>query len=129
MSSTPSRRAFLGFGVVALLGGTAGLWWLRRDAGGVLASACLEELLPDSSRAFEVGRWYLNQVPGEADVEALSHRVFGARRFRRRDECAAHLRERVRGDYAERRVRRVNGFLVSTTELRLYALLSLLGSG
>ncbi len=128
MSSRPGRRAFLGLGLFALLGGAASLWWLRRDAGGALAPACLEELLPDPSRAFDVGRWYLKEVPAEADVEALSQRVFGARRFRRRDECVAHLRERIRSDYAERRVRRVDGFLVSTTELRLYALLSLLGS-
>ena len=129
MSSRSSRRAFLGFGLFALLGGAAGLWWLRREAGGVLAPACLEELLlPDPSHAFYVGRWYLNAVPAEASVEALSERVFGARRFRRRDECVAYLRERIQSDYAERRVGRLNGFLVSRTELRLYALLSLLAS-
>ena len=128
MSSRPSRRAFLGFGLFALVGGAAGLWWLQRDMRRVLAPACLQDLLPDPSRAVDVGRWYLKQVPAEADVEALSQRIFEARRFRRRDACVAHIRERIQGDYAERRVRRVNGFLVSTTELRLYALLSLLES-
>ena len=67
-------------------------------------------------------------MPAEASVEALSERVFGAQRFRRRDECVAYLRERIQSDYAERRVGRLNGFLVSRTELRLYALLSLLAS-
>ena len=32
-------------------------------------------------------------------------------------------------DYAERRVRRLDSFLVATTELRLYALSSVLGPG
>jgi hypothetical protein len=84
----------------------------------------------DSARA--VGRAYLDRVPGESSASRLVDRVAadlpGGRRTLR-DASDADLREllaaRIRSDFEEDRVVDVDGWVLSPTEARLYAITTL----
>lgn len=83
----------------------------------------LANLLPSKSSAEMVGRAYLDIAPGEADLNRLVHLVDPG-------PAAANLGRavgvRVRDDFAEGRIVRVQGWMLAESEARLAAICALL---
>ncbi|MEJ2611800.1 MAG: hypothetical protein P8179_17415 [Candidatus Thiodiazotropha sp.] len=127
-----SRRDFIllvvsGLAVVTLEG-----------CGALLTSNSLTHQLaetigyPDAARHF--GRIYLEGYPDEAKIELLVERIdVGLIAEQGQDmshedplRLAKHLDDQVRSDYCSGEVVRVDGWLLSRTEARIYACFALL---
>lgn len=82
-----------------------------------LESPCLSDV--DS-----LGQAYLRDNPSEEDVDFLSQSVAcTCCRCKENGELnAAHLRDQIRSDFEHSRTERVDGWILSRTEARLYAL-------
>jgi len=76
-----------------------------------------------------MGSWYLARVPAEADVDLLARQLFGIPEPAGVEACIERLREAIQEDYRTGGTMTVDGFIVSRSELRLYAFLSLAARG
>lgn len=79
------------------------------------------DLLPARASAVAVGDAYLRRVPGEASAERLETLILGSTRAAGLPITPAGLRRRVERDFAEEKVVRLDGWLLSVTEVRLCA--------
>ena len=123
-----NRREFL----VSLASGAAGLTLVISKTGcwnGEPIHLELADYLTDAKSARLIGRAYLQLEPEEASEERLVELVFPELRSAQeppaRDEILARFLASVRSDFQEFRVARVGGWLLSRTESRLCALVSL----
>ena len=132
MTPMLSRRTLLAVWASVALLGTASA---RAVAGAIVrhepawpAHRLLAVLArPDSARA--VGRRYLATVPAEADHRWLAQEIARSMDLalaelasRPPTVLAQLLRQRIRRDFREQRMRALDGWLLSMTELRLCAL-------
>ena len=90
----------------------------------------LVSLFNDRESAAAIGREYLQQLPEEADTQILAQQILGRDSTRLRgmveqNDLGALMSERINGDYEQERVLAVKGWILSRTELRLCALVSL----
>lgn len=140
---TRTRREATALGIAALLVGAGA----RSAIGGIANGAAsvthvrpsladnLAAILGDADSAVGVGRAFLEARPEEGDLEGLVRRIVG-----RSPELEAHLERRQvedarrvllarhRADWAEARMVRVKGWLLSETEARMCALAALIRS-
>ena len=133
-----SRRAMI-IGSVALAGGsilTLTLRWSRwtlPGSGGSAREEVIEirlgELLGSGKPIRQLGRRYLDRFPDEAETTFLVSQLFGelpeASTASARD-VAEHFRRAVEDDFERNAVEHLDGWILSKSELRLCALVSLL---
>ena len=130
-----NRRRF--FTTFALSGALWSAWpsragaWLPIEGGAGVADRLVAVLRRPAS-AGAVGRAYLADRPGEADRDWLAARLGADLRGRDCDpSCSdrarlrAGLARQLRADFAQSRVVRVDGWVLSVTEARLCALAAL----
>ena len=123
------RRKFLLLGGVGAVGGALlgapHVTWLRsvwRDGEGSLHGR-LVALFPHQASARVIGGKYLQQHPLEKNVRHLLEGIaVSAARDR---ELMLALQQRIRKDYVEERVVKLEGWILSVTEARLCALTAL----
>lgn len=130
-----SRRHFLEFGLIgfAILGAPAfsRLW---ADEASDDIELWLRELLRDNAGAAELGANYLAQFRNEAKAKTLSHLIgrslskgyASPKSFTKFKSAIASV---IRNEYRTGRTVQVDGWLLSQTEGRIYALKSLLLTG
>ena len=130
-----TRRRFLA--TVSVLGGSALVvktrpWRAMVSFAPVSAAERLAGLLTHRDSARVVGNAYLHGAPEEASVSHLVDRISAELPEGRRtvqeastDELRALLAASVRSDFEEERVVKVDGWVLSPTEARLYALAAL----
>ena len=92
-----------------------------RDEREALDEA-IAALLPSRASAAAVGDAYLRQAPREASAARLEALVLGSMREAGLPVTPAGLRRRIERDFAEERIVRLDGWLLSATEVRLCAL-------
>jgi hypothetical protein len=131
-----NRRLFV-TGAATVVGGL-GLWpamaCIRWDAHPVRRwAAQLSGVLRHQAAAGEIGRAYLRAHPSEADPERLVAGITGdwergpAELDRLgRDELRLRLREQIRSDFAQGRTVLVDGWVLATSEARLFGLSALI---
>ena len=124
-----SRRGF----IVTVVGVGAGLGaglYLRRRNQSEEAIILLKEIAPDEEIAEIVGKAYLKNRPEEADPQLLLERIFSGdeRDFEDSSFVAKGLKERIRRDFEEHRTIELNRWLLSETEARVFALISIAGA-
>jgi hypothetical protein len=119
-----SRRTLLA--VVATLFAGAAAWLLLPWRGSLpLRRDALLAPFADPLAVSEVGSRVLAAVPRWRDARLLRQDLAPELRFGE-EGFAARLVERVRDDFAEGRVEIVDGWVLSETEAKLYALIELL---
>ena len=126
-----SRRKFLllGGGIGGFVLGTPGLTWLAsvwQDQEQTLHSRLIT-LFDHQQSARVIGRTYLQRYPQEADIRVLLKNVVvpdGLSRPGNR-EFMDVLQWRIRQDFIEEKVVKLQGWILSTTEARLCALTAL----
>jgi hypothetical protein len=130
-----TRRRFvatvIGIGASGLAIGTRP-WRALVAFAPVTMAERLAGLLTHRESARVVGRAYLDRVPGESTASGLVERITaglpgGWRTARDASdaELRALLAESIRSDFEEDRVVDVDGWVLSPTEARLYALTTL----
>lgn len=132
-SVDPGRRALLRAATLALLGMLGGACGRIATHESSALPDWLSAVLNDPQAAADIGNAYLAQTPGERRIELLLELIVAALvpRLGRAPESlvpqhvAGILREVVRDDYARGEVVRVDGWLLSLTEARLYAAVAL----
>ncbi len=94
--------------------------------------ARLAGLLADGGSARHIGRLYLQQAPWERDVRALARRIVDSLPGRpgaldRVGDAGARrlIEQRIRQDFADGLTTSVDGWVLSVTEARLYAVTAL----
>ena len=101
---------------------------------GSQAGSLLNILVPDIAAASHLGRAYLNAHPAELDPQRLVDRVLGSLRLASGADAIdstpkavliASVRRVVIDDYLAGRVVDIDGWVLSVTEARLYALATL----
>ena len=124
MSEGLSRRTLLA-GVAAL--GLAGAAWLVLPwrAGSPPRRDALLAPFSDPAAVSEVGSRVLAAVPRWRDARLLSEELEPVLRWGS-EGFEVRLVERVRDDFAEGRVEIVDGWVLSETEAKLFALIELL---
>ena len=128
-STEMRRREFLRGMGVAGIGCLAPVSWAC--GGGDTLQTALAEFFVDASAAGSVGRAYLNSAPGERDPQQLVALIAGDDRaawealLPDRQALYSELRRRHHDDFAYDRVAALDGWLLSLTEARLYALAGL----
>ena len=87
----------------------------------------LETLLRNEDGVSEIGRAYLRVEPAENEIQLLSDRIFSEIRWDllQSGDAREVIARRVREDFREGRVVRLQGWVVSLTEARLSALVAL----
>lgn len=132
-----TRRRFLQAVALGLAGaGLVGCGSDTPDTGRVAAGppGWLAQPGADQAAAARLGRIYLETHPAEGDRNTLVGLIEEAMTPQTGDGAdpaamAAALQEAVREDYARDVVVPVDGWLLSVTEARLYALLAVLQAG
>jgi hypothetical protein len=89
---------------------------------------CLADLIDDPRDVYEIGRWFLKNHPLEANLEFLSETLLVKNSFSLPDfrSCRKKLLETIREDYRSKETLIADGWVLSVTEARFYALLTLL---
>ena len=85
----------------------------------------LRSLITDDEGASYLGRRYLQAHPSEARGDVLVSRLVGTRAPTSAREASRAVAAGIRSDYAAGRSVRVDGWVLSLTEARLYALVAL----
>lgn len=98
-------------------------------------AARLATLFAHAPSTHAIGRVYLRQVPAEGDVPTLARLIAAslstgpAALARMSDAALRHgIAQRIRQDFADGRIVDVDGWLLSVTEARLYAVTTLVGA-
>jgi hypothetical protein len=126
-----TRRTFLGAVLTAAASTVLGWrWWRSRHHAG-LSAEVLQALLPHRESAALLGRHYLAATPHEADAQRLRALLAGSLEAVAAKPETLHRRvhEQIRDDFTAARVVAVDGWLLSLTEARLCALVSLGSAG
>ena len=92
-----------------------------RDEPEALEQA-LAVLLPSRASAAAVGEAYLRQAPLEASAGTLEALILGSAREAGLPITAEGLRLRIERDFVEEKIVRLDGWVLSATEVRLCAL-------
>jgi hypothetical protein len=125
------RRQFLAY--LTVLGGGAGalLVLVHRDRRKRSVALQLETLLGNEDGVAEIGRAYLRLEPTENEIQLLSDRIFSEIRWDLLQSGGVRevIARRVREDFRQGRVVRLQGWVVSRTEARLCALVALAHPG
>lgn len=132
----PFRRGLI---ATAIFGGTA---WLgarasfllasRAEAGSTIDSGALAALCWDLNPPGPIGKACLGALPAIEHTEpSLAREILGDMRAAGKDwssasELARSIRERSRDDFRDGRIVTVDGWMLSLTETRVYALAALL---
>lgn len=130
MSGGIDRRAFVKGAALTLA--APGLLSLLSGCGTAPdLDAALSDFHDDAGAAAVIGSAYLEVTPEERDRGLLLERLAGASlaawdqlAVRDRAALAEAVRERHRADFAQDRVVRLNGWILSRTEARLCALVA-----
>jgi hypothetical protein len=127
MSLRITRRGFLAGLAAGIVGAAIGLR-LHWSGGGATGDAMrLAGVLQHPDSAARLGRLYLDGTPREADAARLVTLIGAAPVSVTTDEALrASLDERIRNDFINGNTVAVDGWLLSITEARLCALVSLL---
>jgi hypothetical protein len=124
VSARLTRRGFLAALAAGIVGAVLGLRLYWREGRPPAGAEPLARLLPHAENAARLGRRYLEETPQEADAAHLVALIGVAA------DTDAALRERlearIRQDFIAGATVAVDGWLLSRTEARLCALLSLL---
>ncbi len=131
-----TRRAFLLAAAATAAGGTLYLGARRRSADVAAASSPWSRWLLDANNLSAVrrlGEAYLEAQPAEREAETLNALIDKALGASQRegdagadaDAAGVALQRRVREEYARGEVVNLIGWVVSVTEARLYALVSI----
>ena len=132
MNLRVSRRTVLTALVAGIVGAAIGLrlYW---PGGGAREARRLADMLRHPDSAARLGRLYLNEKPREADTTLLVTLIGAARgpalppaSPTSEETLRADLEERIRNDFIYGNMVAVDGWLLSLTEARLCALVSLL---
>jgi hypothetical protein len=133
-----SRRSLMttaiGGGAAWLLGGVWFLVSCRGRAGSVSGSSTFADFWAELGYSRTIGEACLKALPAvEASKRYLSRAVFGDTQDGGGDCLSARalaqaIRERSRDDFRDGRIVIVDGWMLSLTETRLYALAALLAS-
>lgn len=127
LDAWPRRKLLAG---LALLAGSA--FVPRLKWGGTPTAMRRAERLVSTLRrphaAARIGALYLAAAPEEARIETLVQLLGAGARLDRTSSTglAEHYRAQQRDDFAHERVAKVDGWLLSRSEARLYALAALL---
>jgi hypothetical protein len=120
-------RRFMLLGAAVTLGVPARLW--AASAPGTRAALRLRALARPAASARAVGLAYLAQVPGEARPVLLTRLVLEALALGEAEAASlgekalrARIKARIAADFAEGRTVSVEGWLLSRSEVRFYAL-------
>jgi hypothetical protein len=123
------RRTFLLLGGVGALGGAllgaphvTRLQSVWPDGAGSLHRR-LAALFRHQASARAIGRRYLQHYPRENNVGHLLEGIISRPASNR--ELVVALQQQIRQDYVDERVVKLEGWILSVTEARLYALASL----
>lgn len=131
-----NRRLFV-TGAATVVG-ALGLWpamaCIRWDGDPVRRwAAQLSGVLRHQAAAGEIGRAYLRAHPSEADPERLVAGITGGwpqgpaeLDQLGRDALRLRLRDQIRGDFAQGRTVRVDGWVLAASEARLFGLSALI---
>ncbi|MBA4169951.1 MAG: hypothetical protein H0X68_06045 [Chloroflexi bacterium] len=122
-----SRRVFLGR--VAVLGGVLSVpsIGLLLTGGRGDGTRHLLAHIRSIASARRLGRLYLGQTPSEASVGVIGAILCGATR-RHGDACLGRVRQQIARDFRAGDVVTIDGWLISRTEARLFALAALASS-
>jgi hypothetical protein len=129
-----SRRSLIttaiGGGAAWLIGGVSFLASYCGRAGSMSASSTFADFWADLGYSRTIGEACLKALPAvEATKGCLSRAVFGDTRDGGGDCLSAQaIRERSRDDFRDGRIVTVEGWMLSLTETRVYALAALLAS-
>jgi hypothetical protein len=133
MSLRVTRRTVLAGLAAGIVGAAVGLRLYRSGGDALPEAARLAGMLPHADSAARLGRRYLHGKPREADAATLVTLISSARGpalppiSATTDEALrADLDERIRHDFIIGNTVAVDGWLLSITEARLCALVSLL---
>ena len=122
-SSVPPRRRFIA-GLVAALASLFGAGFIRTlgAKGPVGPSDALLALFDDPRSAKAIGAAFLRTLaPSERSPKQLAAAIFAADDFASPD-LGRRIGDRVRRDFAQGAMVQVDGWFLSVTEARLYAL-------
>ena len=89
------------------------------------AAGLLRGLITHRESAAQLGRTYLDAHPNEARRAALMRQLAGPIALTSAERAAREVATRVRADYAMGRTVVIEGWVLSRTEARLYALVAL----
>ncbi len=124
----PERRRLLlmvaGFAATASAGPYALAALVERLTGAPPMADVLRSLVGHQESAARLGQAYLAVHPSEASSRQLAHRLIGPHWSTERDVRARVLAQMKR-DFAANRTVRVDGWILSRAEARLYALVAL----
>lgn len=94
------------------------------EARGAPAEA-VRGLISHRAQAERLGRIYLARHPDEASTAVLLRRLLGPRRLRSTADAPSRIADGIGSDYAAARTVIVDGWILSRTEARLFALVAL----
>ncbi len=125
-----TRRKFLSLSTALLMsGGFLGFLKWRPSATRKRLSDGARAIFKNRESARFVGEQYLEQYPGEKDVSLLVEQIFGSDHgmgpWTAEREIMDWITERIQKDFAEEKIRELQGWICSATELRLCALMAL----
>lgn len=123
-----SRRRLLisAAGIAAAVAvGSSGLLTLIERLSGADAASLLRGLITDREGAARLGRSYLGVHPTEARRGVLVRDLVGLTEPTSVSDASREVAARIRGDYAAGSTVVVDGWVLSRTEARLYALVAL----
>jgi hypothetical protein len=127
MSLRLTRRGFLAGLVAGVVGAALGLRLYWSGARTPAGAERLASTLPHTDSAVRLGRRYLEGAPGESDAARLVA-LIGTMPSDGESDAALRerLQARIRQDFIDGATVAVDGWLLSLTEARLCALVSLL---
>lgn len=120
-----TRREFLRRGLWRAGGAVSFVAWASLACDRPPASDALAPWLSSFESGHELGRAYLREHPEEAAVDSLVEELFGpdskGLEAMPRAELELELAARIRADFEADRVVRVDGWMLSATEARVFA--------
>lgn len=125
-----NRRRFLSIVALSGFAVTGGSFWAEKGKRrleqnhGKLLYEFKKIKTQRFSRVKALGKSYLQKRPGEADASFLSESIARACSARKegKEFTARQLSYQIRSDFASGRIERVDGWILSRLEARLYAL-------
>ena len=109
----------------AVVVGSSGLWTLIERLSEADAASLLRGLITDRDGAARLGRSYLDAHPTQARRAVLVRDLVGPTEPASAADASREVATRIRNDYAARSTVVVDGWVLSRTEARLYALVAL----
>ncbi len=120
-----SRRDFI-ISLLSAMAATTTLHGCGSAPDGGQIRQRLSLTIGDQAAAKHFGQVYLEEHPSETDIELLLKRIGGDMNLNDPELLAERLDQQVRNEYRRGESVMVNGWVLSRTEARLYALVTLL---